>query len=141
MAELILPLGRGGSGPCGGEGRASWARRPGAAPEPGLLSGLAVSPGVARRRVRRVRDAGSGARLDPGGVLVAPFTDPAWTPLFLSAAAVVVEVGSLLSHASIVARELGLPCVVEVAGALDRLRDGELVEVDGSRGTIRRLDG
>jgi pyruvate,water dikinase len=72
-------------------------------------------------------------------VLVAPFTDPAWTPLFVPAAAVVVETGSLLSHASIVARELGLPSVVAVAGATRLLRDGQQVEVDGTHGRVRLL--
>jgi pyruvate,water dikinase len=86
-----------------------------------------------------VRDPGAGARLDPGDVLVAPYTDPAWTPLFAGAAAVVVEVGSLLSHASIVARELGIPSVVAVAGATTALHDGDVVDVDGHAGTVRKL--
>jgi pyruvate,water dikinase len=108
--------------------------------EPGVLAGVGSSPGLARGRVRVVRDPSSGLRLRPGEVLVAPYTDPAWTPLFLTAAAVVVEVGSLLSHASIVARELGLPSVVAVPGATEALRDGDEVEVDGTRGTVRRPD-
>jgi pyruvate,water dikinase len=72
-------------------------------------------------------------------VLVAPLTDPAWTPLFLAAVAVVVDVGALQSHAAIVARELGIPAVVSVEGATARLADGDLVEVDGDRGIVRRL--
>jgi pyruvate,water dikinase len=69
-------------------------------------------------------------------VLVAPLTDPAWTPLFLAAAAVVVDVGALLSHAAIVARELGIPAVVSVEGASRVLTDGDLLEVDGDRGRV-----
>jgi pyruvate,water dikinase len=79
--------------------------------------------------------------LEPGEVLVAPITDPAWTPLFLPSAAVVVDVGALMSHAVIVSRELGIPCVVSVEGATRRIPDGALVEVDGTAGTVTVLDG
>jgi pyruvate,water dikinase len=78
--------------------------------------------------------------LEPGEVLVAPITDPAWTPLFLPSAAVVVDVGALMSHAVIVSRELGIPCVVSVDGATRRIPDGALVEVDGTAGTVTVLD-
>jgi pyruvate,water dikinase len=108
--------------------------------DPSLLVGLGSSPGRARGRVRHVPDPACGVSLQPGEVLVAPYTDPAWTPLFVPAAAVVVEIGSLLSHASIVAREMGIPSVVALRGASSQLRDGELVEVDGTRGTVRRLE-
>jgi pyruvate,water dikinase len=101
------------------------------------LTGIGSSPGIARGPVRIVRDPSAGVRLAPGHVLVAPYTDPAWTPLFASVAAVVVEVGSVLSHASIVARELGIPSVVAVAAATAKLRDGDIVEVDGHAGTVR----
>jgi rifampicin phosphotransferase len=107
---------------------------------PGTLSGIAASPGVARGRVRIVIDPSGGVQLSPDDVLVAPFTDPAWTPLFLTVRAVVVETGSLLSHASIVARELRLPSVVGVPFATRRLVEGEAVEVDGTRGLVRRLE-
>ena len=70
---------------------------------------------------------------------MAPITDPAWTPLFLAAAAVVVEVGAQQSHAAIVARELGIPAVVGVADATTRLYDGLPIEVDGATGTITVL--
>ena len=76
----------------------------------------------------------------PGEVLVAPLTDPAWTPLFLPAAAVVVNVGALMSHAVIVSRELAIPCVVSVADATKQLADGMLVEVDGTAGTVTVLE-
>ena len=105
----------------------------------GALLGMGSSPGVARGRVRIVHDPSDGVRLAPGDILVAPYTDPAWTPLFVSVEAVVVEIGSLLSHASIVARELGIPSVVSLAGATRLLVEGEEVEVDGTRGTVRRI--
>jgi rifampicin phosphotransferase len=89
--------------------------------------------------VRVLLDPSGGFDLRPGEILVAPFTDPAWTPLFVAAAAVVVETGSLLSHASIVARELGRPSVVAVPGVTRLLRDGQQVEVDGTRGLVRIL--
>jgi pyruvate,water dikinase len=106
----------------------------------GALAGTPTSPGLARGPVRVVLDPAGGVDLAPGDVLVAPFTDPAWTPLFYTAVAAVVEVGSLLSHASIVAREAGIPSVVGIPGVTSLLRDGERVEVDGTRGTVRFLD-
>ena len=77
----------------------------------------------------------------PGEILVAPLTDPSWTPLFLPAAAVIVNVGALMSHAVIVARELAIPCVVSVEDATSRLETGMLVEVDGTAGTVTVLEG
>jgi rifampicin phosphotransferase len=67
---------------------------------------------------------------------VAPITDPAWTPLFLAAEAVVVDVGAVMSHAVIVSRELGIPCVVSALGATQIIPDGALIEVDGNAGTV-----
>ena len=107
--------------------------------DPNVLTGIASSAGVARGRARIVLDPSKGVTIHEGEILVAPYTDPAWTPLFIPAAAVVVEIGSLLSHASIVAREMGIPSVVAVTGATRELRDGDLIEVDGTSGTIRRL--
>jgi pyruvate,water dikinase len=104
------------------------------------LEGIAVSPGTAVGRVRVIRDPSDPSALEPGDVLVAPITDPAWTPLFLVANAVVCEVGANLSHAAIVARELGIPAVVSVDHATRRLPEGALVEVDGTRGTVRVLE-
>lgn len=104
-----------------------------------VLTGDAGSSGVATGRVRVVLDPADATHLEPGEILVAPLTDPSWTPLFLPAAAVVVNVGALMSHAVIVARELAIPCVVAVADATDKLSDGMLVEVDGTAGTVRIL--
>jgi pyruvate,water dikinase len=105
-----------------------------------VLTGSAGSSGTATGRVRVVLDPADGSSLEPGEILVAPLTDPSWTPLFLPAAAVVVNVGALMSHAVIVARELAIPCVVAVDGATDRLADGMLVEVDGTAGTVTVLE-
>ncbi len=99
------------------------------------IIGLGCS-GVARGRARVVLDPADPNGLEPGDVLVAPLTDPAWTPLFLPAAAVVVNVGALMSHAIIVSRELGIPCAVSVENATDRIPDGAIVEVDGAAGTV-----
>ncbi len=99
-----------------------------------VLRGVAASPGVVRARARLVRDP-MDVELQ-GEVLVAHRTDPGWVPLFPSAVAVVVERGSVLSHSAIVAREFGIPCVVGLRGALDRLTDGAEIEVDGNAGTV-----
>lgn len=74
----------------------------------------------------------------PGEVLVAPSTDPSWTPAFLRAGALVMETGGFLSHGAIVAREFGLPAVANLPGILDRLEPGQWLAVDGDRGRVRR---
>ncbi len=104
------------------------------------LAGIAGCPGVARGRARVVLDPLDPRGLGPGEVLVAPLTDPSWTPLFVPAEAVVVDVGAQLSHAVIVARELGIPAVVSVTDATRTIPDGALVEVDGDRGVVRVLE-
>lgn len=108
-----------------------------------VLTGISGCPGVARGRARVVLDPGDPRGLEPGDVLIAPLTDPAWTPLFVPAAAVVVDVGAQITHAVIVSRELGMPCVVSVTGATTSIPDGALVEVDGANGTVTivSLDG
>lgn len=102
------------------------------------LQGTAASPGVVRAPARLVRDP-RNVELH-GHVLVANRTDPGWVPLFPSAAAVVVERGSVLSHSAIVAREFGIPCVVGLRDALARIPDGAWIEVDGGRGTVTRIE-
>ncbi len=104
------------------------------------LEGVAGSSGVARGRARVILDAGDPAGLEPGDILIAPITDPTWTPLFLPAAAVVVNLGALMSHAVVVARELGIPCVVSVDDATDQIPDGALIEVDGAAGTVTIIE-
>lgn len=107
-----------------------------AEPPPAVLRGMGVCPGVAEGRARVVLDPADPRRLAPDDILVAPITDPAWTPLFLGAAAVVVEVGAQQSHAAIVARELGIPAVVSVKGATRLIPDGVWLRVDANAGEV-----
>lgn len=101
-----------------------------------VLSGIAGCAGKATGRARVILDPGDPTALEPGDVLVAPVTDPAWTPLFVPAAAVVVDVGAQITHAVIVSRELGIPCVVSVTDATHLIPDGATVTVDGTAGTV-----
>jgi phosphoenolpyruvate synthase/pyruvate phosphate dikinase len=101
-----------------------------------LVSGTPASPGRATGLVRVVRGAQDFDQLQLGEILVAPLTAPAWTPLFTRAAGVVTDVGSLASHASIIAREYGIPAVVGCGDATARLRTGMRVTVDGSTGNV-----
>jgi rifampicin phosphotransferase len=78
----------------------------------------------------------SGASLEPGEILVAPSTDPGWTPLFLTAVGLVMEMGGAMSHGAVVAREYGIPAVVGVPDATDLITTGQRITVDGSAGTI-----
>lgn len=119
---------------------ADQAIKPDAAVVGDILNGDAGCSGVAQGRARVVMDPSEAMDLEPGEVLVAPLTDPSWTPLFLPAAAVVVNVGALMSHAVIVARELGIPCAIAVDSATDRIETGMLVEVDGTAGTVKILE-
>jgi rifampicin phosphotransferase len=101
----------------------TWPRRsdPGTGTRASSFTGIGVSSGRARGAARVITDPADPRGLEPGEVLVAPLTDPAWTPLFLAAVAVVVDVGALQSHAAIVAREIA---------------DGDMLEIDGDRGTV-----
>jgi rifampicin phosphotransferase len=101
-----------------------------------LVSGTPASPGRATGLVRVVRGPRDFDQLQPGEILVAPLTAPAWTPLFTRAAGIVTDVGSLASHASIVAREYGLPAVVGCGDATARLATGMRITVDGSTGNV-----
>jgi phosphohistidine swiveling domain-containing protein len=110
-------------------------RMPGASGESGLR-GIAASPGRVTGPVCIIRTASEFDRLRPGDVLVAPITTPAWTPLFATAAAVVTDTGGVASHSSVVAREYGIPAVVGTGDATRRLRDGQIVTVDGAAGLV-----
>ncbi len=105
-----------------------------------VLTGIPGCAGVARGRARIITDPSDPFALEPGDILVAPLTDPAWTPLFVPAAAVVVDVGAQITHAVIVSRELGIPCVVSVTDATYKIPDGALVEVDGAAGTVTVIE-
>lgn len=100
-----------------------------------VLTGIGASAGVVEGPVRVVTDP-SFAEVEPGEVLVAPTTDPSWASIMFVSAALVVDIGSALSHAAVVARELGLPCVVNMRTGTRALRDGDIVRVDGSAGTV-----
>ena len=104
--------------------------------EEGVLVGSAVSPGVVEGLVRVVLDP-HGVQLAPGEILVCPGTDPAWTPLFLPAGGLVMEVGGLMTHGSVVAREYGIPAVAGVHEATTRLKTGQQVRVDGPAGRVK----
>jgi pyruvate,water dikinase len=110
-----------------------------ASPQEGLegqLRGIASSPGVVSGIARVIRRPEEFGRLQKDDILVAPLTNPAWTPLFAIASAVITEVGGILSHGAIVAREYGIPAVMSVAGATARVRDGDRITVDGNSGLI-----
>jgi len=102
------------------------------------IVGDPVSPGVVEGVVRVVFNPHE-TQLTPGEILVCPGTDPAWTPLFLAAAGLVMEVGGMMTHGSVVAREYGIPAVVGVHQATSRLKTGQRVRVNGSTGLIEEL--
>ncbi len=106
----------------------------------GAMAGAAASAGSVEGIARVVLDPGDG-RLEPGEILVAPFTDPGWTPLFIHAAALVMEVGGLMTHGSVVAREYGIPAVVGVIDATQRIETGQRIRVDGYQGIVQVLEG
>jgi pyruvate,water dikinase len=101
-----------------------------------VLRGIPVSPGRITAPARVVKELTDDIELQPGEVLVCPFTDAAWTPLFFNAAAVVMDLGGPLSHGSTVAREYGLPAVVNVKTGTRVIRDGQQITVDGTRGEV-----
>jgi rifampicin phosphotransferase len=101
----------------------------------GALRGSPASPGTVTAKARVILDP-TGARLEPGEILVAPSTDPGWTPLFLTASGLVMEMGGAMSHGAVVAREYGIPAVVGVPEATERIADGERITVDGAGGTV-----
>ncbi|MFB6169686.1 MAG: PEP/pyruvate-binding domain-containing protein [Haloarculaceae archaeon] len=103
------------------------------------LVGTPVSSGVVEGVARIIRDP-AGESLEKGEILVAPSTDPGWTPLFLNAAGLVMEVGGRMTHGALVAREYGIPAVAAVPRATTEIRSGERLRLDGTRGTVERLD-
>lgn len=99
------------------------------------LVGMPVSSGVIEGIAKVITDP-SGASLDKGEILVAPFTDPGWTPLFINAAGLVMEVGGLLTHGTVVAREYGIPAVVGIIDATKQIKNGQKIRVDGDAGFV-----
>ncbi|MFC1749304.1 PEP/pyruvate-binding domain-containing protein [Pseudomonadota bacterium] len=100
------------------------------------MQGVAVAPGVAEGKAHVAHTPEQGVDIPEGYVLVAPSTDPGWTPLFLHASALVMETGGYLSHGSIVAREYGIPAVVNVPGAMSAIQPGATLSVNGNQGTV-----
>jgi phosphoenolpyruvate synthase/pyruvate phosphate dikinase len=105
----------------------------------GELTGVPISPGVVQGRVKVFRHA-TDKQLLPGEILVARATDPGWTPLFINARGIILEIGGALQHGAVIAREYGIPCVSGLDDATSKLKDGQLVEVDGSNGIVRILE-
>jgi pyruvate,water dikinase len=103
------------------------------------LTGMPVSPGVTTGKARVILRADADQQVLAGEILVAPFTDPGWTPYFVTAAAIVMDQGGILSHGSIVAREFGIPAVVNVGFATQIIKTGQTIQVDGNQGTIKIL--
>lgn len=136
LYELEPPYIVNGSAPPLGE----WARR-GADSVAGVqagdvLTGVAGSPGKVTGTARVLLDLSNPSVLEPGDIMIAPSTDPSWTPLFVVAGAVVTNIGAVGTHAVIVSRELGIPCVPSIAEATRRIPDGATITVDGSLGTV-----
>ena len=122
----------------------SWTGQPAAIPitaseaaaEGSTITGSGVSPGVAEGRARIVLDPLAGDPLEPGEILVCETTDPSWTSLFLVASALVIDIGGALSHGAILARELGVPCVINTRAGSSVLRTGDWLRVDGDAGRV-----
>ena len=100
------------------------------------LQGVGAAAGIAAGTARLIKHPGEGDKLQPGEVLVAPSTDPGWTPLFLKAGAVIMETGGYISHGAIIAREYGIPTVINVPGVMKAIQDGQRVTVDGDQGRV-----
>ena len=105
-----------------------------------VLTGLCASPGAVDAEVVVMKDPSEFATMRRGAILVAPATDPSWTPLFTLASGVIVEVGGMLSHASTIAREYGLPALANVKNATRILKTGDRVSLDASGGRVTRRE-
>jgi pyruvate,water dikinase len=100
------------------------------------LSGIPVCPGMITGPIRLIHGREDAHLLKPGEIMVAPFTDIGWTPFYAVASGLVTEIGSPLSHGAVVAREYGLPTIVSVAGAMQWLKTGDIVTLNGLEGTL-----
>jgi pyruvate,water dikinase len=104
--------------------------------ESAILSGEPLSYGKIKARARIIKDFNDSSRLKKGEILVTHHTDPGWTPLFIVASGVIIEVGGVICHAAMVARELGIPAVV-IRGATALIPEGKVVELDADEGTVK----
>ncbi|MDE0441312.1 MAG: PEP-utilizing enzyme, partial [Gammaproteobacteria bacterium] len=100
------------------------------------LRGIPVSPGTIAAPASRIMNAQEFDRMQPGSILVCPMTSPAWTQLFAHAVGLVTDIGGILGHGSIVAREYGIPAVVGTGNVTQRVDSGQILEVDGDAGTV-----
>ena len=116
-----------------------WVDADPAAPE-GKITAIGASPGVIEGRVRVVLDPAEVDVIDEGEILIARNTDPAWASLMFLAAGLVSDIGGLMSHTAVIARELGIPCVVNARTATRALATGDRIRLDGTRGTIELLE-
>src|SRR5262249_30171872 len=101
---------------------------------------IPVTPGVVTGRARVVRDPETDDGPEPGEILVCRTTDPSWAAVLIISAALVIDIGGPISHGAIVARELGIPCVIRTRDGTAKIADGDLIEVDGSAGTVTVLN-
>lgn len=121
----------------------SWGtilRPPRKEPEPGIIYGDAVSAGIVQGPVKILHTAGEKP-VNPGDILVIHAADPGWTPLFISAGGIILEVGGMLQHGSIIAREYGKPCVTGIENIMEKFSDGQMIELNGAEGSVRFLEG
>jgi len=107
--------------------------------EPGILYGDAVSAGIVQGPVKILHTANEKP-INPGDILVIHAADPGWTPLFITAGGIILEVGGMLQHGAIIAREYGKPCVTGIEDILEKFSDGQMVELNGAEGSVRFLD-
>ncbi len=105
-----------------------------------MLKGLPVCPGVARGKARVILRETEHEMVLPGEILVIPFADPGWTPYFVPSAGIVMDLGGMLSHGCIIAREYGIPTISNVESATRVIRTGDIIEVNGTRGTVRIVE-
>lgn len=118
------------------QGDRAMCSQPAVIPTGNYLQGVGAAAGKATGIARLINHPGEGNKLQPGEILVAPSTDPGWTPLFLKAGAVIMETGGYISHGVIVAREYGIPAVINVPGVMKAIQDGQIVTVDGDEGRV-----
>ncbi len=117
---------------------ARWSMRSQPAGDSEVIRGVPASQGLIKGTARIIKDPGDFHRVRKGDILVAPYTNPAWTPLFTTAAGLLVETGGAASHAAIIAREYGIPAVMGVVRATEIFSDGEVISVNGTTGVIQR---
>lgn len=118
---------------------ASWAARSQVTNGKTSYYGIGCSAGHVQAKACVIKDIAEASRLKQGDIMIVPFTDPGWTPLFSLAAGVVTETGGLLSHAALISREYGIPCVLNLNGATDVIPDGATIEIDGMEGRVTLL--